>query len=99
MSSLLSGTGQGAGGWQLIQTTSGRGTARSIVQGAHASIPTAPFPAPLPHNRWARETEGWTWYSWVSFYIPFFGWIRTYNWRAWLIVSAGRSQLGTWSCQ
>lgn len=45
--------------------------------------------APLPHNRWARETEGWTWYSWLSFYVPIFGWIRTYNWRAWLIVSGG----------
>ncbi len=44
-------------------------------------------PAAPPHHRWARETEGWTWYSWLSFYVPIFGWIRTYNWRAWLVVS------------
>ncbi|EFN58438.1 hypothetical protein CHLNCDRAFT_19800, partial [Chlorella variabilis] len=43
--------------------------------------------------RWAEETEGWTWYTWLSFYIPFFGWIRTYQWRNWLLwdVAAGLS--------
>ena len=29
---------------------------------------------------------GWTWYTWLSYYIPVFGWIRTYNWKAWLMV-------------
>ena len=25
-------------------------------------------------------------YTWLAFYIPFFGWIRTYNFREWLLV-------------
>lgn len=55
----------------------------------HAS--TAPGPSPtcthLP-RRWRAETQGWTWYTWLAFYIPFFGWIRTYKWKTWLLVSA-----------
>lgn len=26
-------------------------------------------------------------YTWLAFYIPFLGWIRTYQWRHWLLVS------------
>jgi hypothetical protein len=38
-------------------------------------------------RRWNEETEGWTWYTWLAFYVPLLGWIRTYQWRSWLIVS------------
>ncbi|KAI7843851.1 hypothetical protein COHA_002402 [Chlorella ohadii] len=43
--------------------------------------------------QWKEETEGWTWYTWLAFYIPFFGWIRTYQWKQWLLwdVAAGMS--------
>ncbi|PRW56212.1 sulfate transporter [Chlorella sorokiniana] len=43
--------------------------------------------------QWNEETEGWTWYTWLAFYIPFFGWIRTYQWKLWLLwdVAAGMS--------
>ena len=36
---------------------------------------------------------GWTWYTWVAYYIPIMGWIRTYQWKNWLMV---RSALPRW---
>lgn len=46
----------------------------------------ADVPLPAAAARWHLETEGWTWYTWLSYYIPFFGWIRTYKIKEWLLV-------------
>ncbi|PSC69015.1 sulfate transporter [Micractinium conductrix] len=34
---------------------------------------------------WAKETEGWTAYQWTAYYVPALGWLRTYQWRTWLV--------------
>lgn len=34
-----------------------------------------------------RTTQEFGWYEWLAFFIPFFGWIRTYQWKSWLYVS------------
>lgn len=59
---------------------------RNLVEEARHLISTQ-------RNEWSQETEGWTLYTWLAFYVPFFGWIRTYKWREWLLwdVVAGMS--------
>lgn len=44
-------------------------------------------------TKYKLETRGYGWYDWVAWFIPFFGWIRTYNIRGWLLsdVVAGLS--------
>ena len=81
----MSGICRALGGWQRFNRR------RVALQAAAELISSTP----LHCCRWAEETEGWTWYTWLSFYIPFFGWIRTYQWRNWYLGERRARQLGT----
>lgn len=40
--------------------------------------------------RYRESTQGFGWYDWLGFFLPCFVWLRTYDWRHWLLVRGGR---------
>ena len=51
--------------------------------------PALPFTRAPSHTacRYKEETRGFGWYDWLAWFIPIFGWVRTYQIRKWLLVS------------
>lgn len=52
--------------------------------------------AKMIHNQkkmYKEEVKGYTWYDWLAFFIPCFRWLKTYQYKSWLLwdVLAGLS--------
>lgn len=52
------------------------------------ALPTTTHPIPLAH-RYRDSTKGFSWYDWLGYFVPCFIWLRSYNWRSWLLVRPG----------
>lgn len=37
-------------------------------------------------SRYKKETNGYTWFDWLAYFIPCFRWLKTYNVRGWLLT-------------
>lgn len=79
-------------GW-VAQCSGARAWQRPSAAGqAHLTA----SPAVAPPSRYKESTEGFGWYDWLGFFLPCFVWLRTYDWRNWLLV---RSGAGGAACQ
>ncbi|KAL4428321.1 hypothetical protein ABPG75_002410, partial [Micractinium tetrahymenae] len=36
-------------------------------------------------SKYRESTQGFGWYDWLGFFLPCFVWLRTYDWRHWLL--------------